>query len=122
MLSLRPDSGISASNIAPEFGVYETREIINFLDEYSLNSFKEKFLDISFKSKKWEKWMIEDKQTSDYEKAVISGHYIFGTEQFSNLINSAVSHVGRDIEMLNDRLRETLKKSIEKYLYNFRLN
>ena len=66
--------------------------------------------------------MIEDKQTSDYEKAVISGHYIFGTEQFSNLINSAVSHVGRDIEMLNDRLRETLKKSIEKYLYNFRLN
>ena len=37
----------------------------------------DKFLEISYNSRKWEKWMIKNSNASNFDKSVISGHYIF---------------------------------------------
>ena len=34
---------------------------------------------------KWKKWMIKDSAASDYEKSLISGHYIFSNKEFLHL-------------------------------------
>ena len=69
--------GIHAANIAPEFGVGETKALIKILKENNLKKELDLFLEISFKSKKWKKWLIPGSNISDLEKSIISGHYIF---------------------------------------------
>ena len=121
LLTLRPKSGISASNVAPEFGVYETIEIINFLDQYNLLKHKEKFLELSFKSNKWKKWMINKDSASDLEKAIISGHYVFGSYDFEDIMKTAVSSISKDMDYINNRLKQVLLKVMMKYIVSFKL-
>ena len=82
--------GLSALNIAPEFGVIETQcileEILNHFDEKSLN----KFYDLCFQSEKWVKWLPSNINcyTNELKKHVIirtSGHYVFATEEFKEI-------------------------------------
>ena len=82
--------GLSALNIAPEFGVIETQcileEILNHFDEKSLN----KFYDLCFRSEKWVKWLPSNINcyTNELKKHVIirtSGHYVFATEEFKEI-------------------------------------
>ena len=60
--------GINAINIAPEFGIIETRKILNLLEEHKLNSQLNKFIEISYNSKKWQKWLKSDSKINDYQK------------------------------------------------------
>ena len=79
----RFDLGLSAINIAPEFGVFETDIILENIDEKQ----KEKLFDICYKSKKWEKWVNIDFNPFENKTELIRicGHYQFSTKEFKEM-------------------------------------
>ena len=117
-LQIHPEIGIHAANVAPEFAVVETRAFLSLLKKNQLEAELEKFIDISYSSKKWEKWMLSDSKLGKQEKAIISGHYIFGKNEFIDLKND----VERKISLkstLDSYLKLEVKKSISRYLNLF---
>ena len=120
-LKWHPKIGIHAANVAPEFGVTETKSILKILNENNLKIFRERFLKLSYESYKWKKWMLPNTVASDYQKSIISGHYIFSTSSFLSLkdeINLTLKKKGIN---LNNYLKENVKMSIIKYLKAFNL-
>ena len=120
-LKWHPRLGISACNVAPEFGVCETKSLINILETNNLNKLSDEFLKISYESKKWHKWILKDSKISDREKAIISGHYVFSTAEVSELKLKAEKYLKEKDINLNKVLRNSIEKSISRYLTNFRL-
>jgi fructose/tagatose bisphosphate aldolase len=110
-----PEIGIDAINVAPEFGVIETRAILSYLSKNNLDEFRQRFLDISFNSKKWKKWMINDSEKSKNDKAVISGHYIFSSNEFQKLKNEFLEKIEDKMDFDNF-LKLEIRNSIIKYL------
>ena len=116
-LEWQPRLGIHAANIAPEFGVAETKAFVNLLEENKLNDLLDEFLSISFESKKWEKWMLRDSSATYKDKAIIAGHYIFSNDQFVELKEKATYKINN----LDDLLKNEVKKSIYRYMKAFNL-
>ena len=52
-LQWHPRLGIHAVNVAPEFGVEETRSLLSILEENNLHALANEFLRIAYESKKW---------------------------------------------------------------------
>lgn len=120
-LHWHPRLGIHAANVAPEFGVAETIHLIKILEENNLKDISEKFLDLAFNSGKWKKWILETTTTSDREKAILAGHYIFASNECNELINYASEKLAAKDLNLRHYLKESIKASISRYLKNFRL-
>ena len=116
-LKWQPRLGIHAANIAPEFGVAESKAFIDLMENSNQNILLEEFLRISYDSKKWEKWMINATSASDKDKAIISGHYIFSTAECLELKNQARFH----IKDLDTQLKNKVKESIFRYIKAFNL-
>ena len=116
-----PRLGIHAANVAPEFGVKETNAFLQILENNNLGSLALKFIELSYKSKKWHKWMLPNSTASVREKAIISGHYIFSTPECIELKKEASLNLGKKGIDLDAHLCEQIKKSIFRYIYNFRL-
>ena len=116
-LKWQPRLGIHAANIAPEFGVAESKAFIDLMENSNQNILLEEFLRISYESKKWEKWMINATSASDKDRAIISGHYIFSTAECLELKNQARFH----IKDLDTQLKNKVKESIFRYMKAFNL-
>lgn len=71
--------GVGAINVAPEFGTCETRVLLH---EIQLPKLADRFLTLAFESGKWSKWTGKDTMATDYERAVMAGHYVFETPEF----------------------------------------
>ncbi len=121
-LSWHPRLGIHSANVAPEFGVTETRAFVALMEENNLKSFATRFLELSYNSRKWEKWILANSSINDREKSIIAGHYIFSNSEFIDLKNEVSINLKKKIGIkLDEYLKEQVKKSILRYLYNFRL-
>jgi hypothetical protein len=116
-----PRLGIHAANVAPEFGVAETVAFLQILENNNLRSLALKFIELSHNSKKWHKWMLPNSTASVREKAIISGHYIFSTPECIELKKEASLNLEKKGIDLNAHLCDQIKKSIFRYMYNFRL-
>ena len=86
-LRFHTEIGIHAINVAPEFGVIETRSILEWLENNNLNNEKKQFLEISFQSNKWKKWIIPGSQITNIEKSIISGHYVLSDAKIRNMLD-----------------------------------
>ena len=120
-LSWHPRLGIHAANVAPEFGVTETRELLKIMEDNGLTILAKKFLELAYNSKKWDKWMLPNSAASDRDKGIIAGHYIFSTPECIELkkeVSQNIKHKGINLDIY---LREKVKKSILRYLLNFRV-
>ena len=117
-LQIHPEIGIHAANVAPEFAVVETRAFLSLLKKNQLEAELEKFIEISYSSKKWEKWMLDNSRLGKQEKAIISGHYIFGKNEFIELKNDIENKISLDVS-LDSYLKTEIKKSINRYLNLF---
>ena len=121
-LSWHPRLGIHSANVAPEFGVSETKAFLNVMEKNNLKLFATKFLEMSFNSKKWKKWILSNSITTDKEKSVISGHYIFSNPKFIEIKKKASRELKDNTGIeLDDYLKSEIKKSILRYLLNFRV-
>ena len=81
----------------------------------------DKFLEISYNSRKWEKWMIKNSNASNFDKSVISGHYIFSNPDFINLKKELEFELKKKSINLDTFLKNEVKKNILRYLINFRM-
>lgn len=106
-IKLRPKLNIDAINIAPQFGTFETKFIIKYLDLMKMKKEKNIFFNLVDKSRKWEKWV--DKPTSKLQKVLIAGHYLFSDKKFVK-IKKILSN------KLNLERKINLDTEIKKYL------
>lgn len=120
-LQWHPRLGIHAANVAPEFGVAETCALISVLEANGLHRHAERFIELSYKSKKWDKWMLHDTKADDRERAIIAGHYVFAKPECVELKAEAASELARKGINLDDYLKQQVKQSILRYLTHFRL-
>lgn len=120
-LQWHPRLGIHAANVAPEFGVTETRALISILEKNGLDKLAEEFMQISYESNKWDKWMVEDTRATDRDKAIIAGHYVFSKTECIELKADARRQLKIKGIDLDDWLKQEVKRSIFRYLRNFRL-
>jgi len=120
-LSWHPRLGIHAVNVAPEFGVVETKAFLALLQHYSLRNLAERFLVMAYESGHWKKWMMPGTKASETDKAMIAGHYMFATEEFKAIKQEAEVKIRESGIKLDDYLKGQVKQSILRYLINFRL-
>ena len=121
-LSWHPRLGIHAANIAPEFGVNETRALINIFEQNNLSKLAEEFLQISYNSRKWEKWILPNSKTNEREKAIISGHYVFANPNVVEIKNKASKLLESKSINLDFYLKRQIEKCMMRFIKNFRLN
>jgi len=120
-LQWHPRLGIHAANVAPEFGVAETRAFISVLEDNNLSHLSKQFLQIAFDSKKWEKWMLSATRATDRDRSIIAGHYVFSQPECVELKVEAQKKLAEKQIDLNAYLKQNVKQSIMRYLRNFRL-
>ena len=116
-LRWQPRLGIHAANIAPEFGVAETRSFLDILQQNNETVLYEEFLKISYDSMKWKKWMLKDTDASDFDRAIIAGHYVFSTNEFIEIKAKASAKINN----LDEYLKNKVKESIFRYMSAFNL-
>lgn len=120
-LQWHPRLGIHAANVAPEFGVTESKALLTVLENNGLERLADQFLELAFRSRKWDKWMLDGSRASDRERALIAGHYVFSTPQCREIKAEAARELAaRNID-LDDYLKSQVKQSILRYLRSFRL-
>src|SRR3990167_1708813 len=120
-LQWHPKLGIHAANVAPEYGVAETRALIFMLENNNLSDLAERFLKLSYDSNKWDKWMLKNTSATDTDRAIIAGHYVFSKPECIEIKNKAQKILlpkGIDLSM---HLKQAVKNSILRYLRHFRL-
>jgi len=120
-LKWHPRLGIHSANIAPEFGVIETRKMLSIFNKNGLQELSNSFLEYSFKSGKWKKWMLQNSQTSDTDKSIICGHYVFSTDYVKNLKNEARKILSKKGIDLDENLKMAVRQGIERILKQFRV-
>jgi 3-dehydroquinate dehydratase len=118
LLKLHPTLGIHAANVAPEFGVVETRAFLDLLKKNNLSRECEQFIDMSYKSEKWKKWVIDSNNLQKTDKAIICGHYIFSTTEFIKLKECVKQKISCDVDLY---LKSKVKTSILRYLTSFNM-
>ena len=120
-LQWHPRLGIHAANVAPEFGVTETRALVSVMEANGLAKLAERFLQLSFDSNKWDKWMLDNTKATDRDRSIIAGHYVFSNPECSDLKAEAARALAiKDIH-LEQYLKNQVKQNILRYLRNFRL-
>ena len=120
-LQWHPRLGIHAANVAPEFGVTETRALLALLEDNGQQVLAERFLQIAYQSRKWEKWMLKDTLATDRDRATIAGHYVFSWPEVLELKREAAAALSRRGLDLEQQLQHAVKASILRYLRHFRL-
>ena len=60
---------------------------MEWFENNNLNNEKKQFLDISFQSNKWKKWIIPHSEITNLEKAIISGHYVLSDLRINSILN-----------------------------------
>ena len=99
------NNGLTALNIAPEFGMIETKVIlkeIDNLDSKLSEELFETFFKICYESKKWVKWVKYDFNPFENKRKLIEicGHYVFTNENL------------KSIKLKLNNIDEKIKKSI----------
>ena len=104
----RFNTGLTSLNIAPEIGVFETKIIMNKLN----NEQNEKVYEICLNSNKWVKWVASDFIPNENKKQLVEicGHYQFSNEKFLK-IKKTINNLDIDIKIkINDYLLDIFNK------------
>ena len=120
-LQWHPKLGIPAANVAPEFGVTESKTFLKILEENNLTKLANDFIQISYDSMKWEKWIIKGSNIDYENKAIIAGHYVFSSKDLFELKSKACIELNRKGLDLDKLLCKEIKKTILRYIKNFNL-
>jgi hypothetical protein len=106
------DAGVDAANVAPEYGVVETSALLDILGRKGMRDDRDRFLQLAYDSGKWRKWMAAADSASDYERAVIAGHYVFSTPEFAVIRERLARRYGNGAKGLDRELRDPIKRQI----------
>lgn len=97
----RYENGLDAINIAPEFGVLETKLILEELNHRQ----REELYKVCYESKKWEKWVSKDFDFSNKTHLIeVCGHY--------NLQSNVIKKFKKQNPDFDNRCKEKIKATI----------
>lgn len=120
-LSWHPKLRIHAANVAPEFGVAQTRHLLRICEELGLAREEEEFLRLAYETDRWRKWLVPDSTATDRDRSIIAGHYTFGMIEFQDI----VARIGKACEQrgvdLDASIRQAVTLSISRYMTCFNL-
>ena len=111
--------GIHAANVAPEFGVTETRSFLECMHHLNMDQEVDKFAERVITGGKWQKWMLPNSKADVMEKVEIAGHYHFADEEIREIrtkVRLEARKQGWDSE---SRIRTAVTESIRRYLQAF---
>jgi hypothetical protein len=102
--------GLDGINIAPEFGVSETRVILNEIKRRSRSDLFEKLFEMVYDSNKWQKWLPDGfsvENIQDKEQIIkVGGHYVFSNRMFFEITN--------ELPDIKTKIKKSHKNRIEK--------
>ena len=116
-----PKLGIHAVNVAPEFGVIETKTFVRLLEKFNLKDELKLFENLAIKSNKWKKWLLPNSKATKREKVLISGHYIYSSSEFVELKDKVEKFLLTKSINLDNELKKSVKKGIMRYVKNLNL-
>ena len=104
-ISKRFNLGLSAINIAPEFGQIET---LCYLETIKDNKILTELFEMCYLSGKWKKWVPEHFSPEENRKKLIKicCHYIFSTEDFKRIKPDIDNHIKKSITKRLEELYE----------------
>ena len=111
--------GIHAANVAPEFGVVETKALLEALWKLGLETERQRFCDLVLTGRKWTKWLVPDSRATDLERVTIAGHYHFSNPEVIELRSKAAACAERVGYSLEDRIYSQVEGAIDRYLRYF---
>lgn len=114
LIALR-ECGAQSVNVAPEFGVCESRLLLDLARSQGLEKEAAAIEELAYQSRKWEKWMRPQTPATDADRSLIACHYIFSTPAFKSTklaIAKALERAGVD---LDSQLTEGVAECIRKY-------
>ena len=142
ILLAHPALGITAMNVAPEYGTVETRAYLKLIELEEI-LFKEglvsKKSDLkncirreSVMSRRWEKWMTDDTVSKTTEELLqdeeiitvitdISGHYTFNNENVKKEIEALFENLSEAGVNAEEYVIYKLKESLDRYVECFNL-
>lgn len=110
---------IPAANVAPEFGVVETRSILKLARENNLTWFVDRFSNHVLDGMKWAKWMMNDSSATDQDKVEIAGHYHFADKEIMDLTKKLILELKVKQIDFENIVRSAIRSSISRYLFYF---
>lgn len=116
VLAMRPHIGIKAINVAPEFGVTETKSLMQLMRMIGCHEEISRFEQLVLSSGSWKKWMRKNSQASDEEKVLIGGHYLFNHPDVVEIKKrAAVAAAKKNID-LDHYLQQNLYGAMQRYV------
>jgi tagatose-1,6-bisphosphate aldolase non-catalytic subunit AgaZ/GatZ len=112
-------TNIAGANVAPQYGVIETRALLQILDLHGLWESRDRFLQLAHESNQWCKWMASPTIASDREKAIIAGHYVFSMPEVVEIRESLARHLHGGISSLDTELKAVIKTAMYRHLRHF---
>ena len=104
---------ISALNIAPQFGVNQTKFILGECLKYGINT--DNFLEFCYKSKKWEKWLLKIDSKDTYKCSILAGHYNFQDKSYKLILDN----LNKINDNFNQKIVDEHYQIIDHYVENF---
>jgi D-tagatose-1,6-bisphosphate aldolase subunit GatZ/KbaZ-like len=111
-------SGIAAANVAPEYGVVQTKAFVQLLRVHGHDAAAGRFMELAYRSQRWRKWLDVESSATPYQCAVLAGHYIFSEPEIITLRSSLDGPKSRG-RSLDDLLRNVVKRVIRGHLDHF---
>lgn len=108
--------GIHAANVAPEFGVAETRALLEVAKIHGEEEFIFGFSKTVLGGEKWRKWLVENGNCSDEEKIQIAGHYHFSEPNIVELRKKMQQSLKKKGVELEDFVYSKVEASVDRYL------
>lgn len=108
--------GVTCMNVAPEFGVVESRALTQLLQQHDLMDMLQVFEAISLASRRWQRWLLPDSQADDMEKSLMAGHYVFSEPAVEMMRGNASQQLAQRGVNLQTELQAAVEQAIEHYL------
>ncbi len=102
---------IDAVNIAPQYGVIQTQLTIQKCLTYGIDI--SEFLNESYNSKKWRKWLYRNNKDNKLLCSIISGHYVFYSDAYKRIYDKINKH-----EDFKESIIQEIMKQFKLYLIN----
>jgi len=110
---------VDSVNVAPEFGVAESKAFLATVDNLGRQDLEDRFIKLVLESGKWKKWMLPGTTADDRQKALIAGHYIFASPEYIEIKAEASAACSKNGLDLNQEQYNAVYDSIMRYLSIF---
>ena len=120
LLTWLPKLGVHSANVAPEFGVVQSKTVLDSLARFSMDEYRESLIEIAVCSGKWKKWYDVNEDLNDLKKAELAMHYCFSNPDYIDIINQASAELKvRNFDLFKE-IRYSLSAALDRYLKPFK--